>query len=256
MLAPFPVARGLVVDPSEEVEVVERDLLRLYPQLVVKLATGGVLDAGDGVGEVGARLGGHAEGVRAAGVGPHVGEGDLFRGALLEEQLVLVVEEEDGEGSVEEALVDVGHEMACRAGVSLSSCTARGPARTELLAGSANGHVVLVGHNADLVHEPDLLLIVALERIPARVNVGEKAENRLGGDRGAGLGDCGRHLGRLRCWACRDSKIEVPEGCWAELLHWRSAEAKGGGGLGRGQKPESYRLSKLACGLAQKCTEC
>ena len=86
---------------------------------MVKLATGRVLDAENGVGEVGARLGGHTEGVRAAGVGPHIGEGDLFRGALLEQQLVLVVEEEDGEGSVEEALVDVCHEMACQAGISL-----------------------------------------------------------------------------------------------------------------------------------------
>lgn len=50
----------------------------------------------------------------AAGVGPHVGEGDLLGGALLKEQFVLIVEEEDGKGTVEEALVDVGHEMACR----------------------------------------------------------------------------------------------------------------------------------------------
>lgn len=50
--------------------------------------------------------------MRAAGVCPHVWEGDLFRGTLLQEEFVLIVEKEYGEGSVEEALVDVGHEMA------------------------------------------------------------------------------------------------------------------------------------------------
>ena len=49
----------------------------------------------------------------AAGVRPHVREGDLLRGPLLQEQLVLVVEEEDGEGAVQQALVYVGHQVAC-----------------------------------------------------------------------------------------------------------------------------------------------
>ena len=117
MLAPFPVARGLVVDAGQKAEVLQRHLLLLDAELVVQLALGGVFDAQDGVREVRARLVGHVQRVRAARVCPHVGEGDLLGGALLEEELVLVVEEEDGEGAVEEPLVDVGHEVACERGV-------------------------------------------------------------------------------------------------------------------------------------------
>ena len=52
--------------------------------------------------------------VGAAGVGPHVGEGDFLGGALLEEQLAVGrAEYECGEGAVEEAFVDVLHKMAC-----------------------------------------------------------------------------------------------------------------------------------------------
>jgi hypothetical protein len=61
--------------------------------------------------------------------------------------------------------------------------------RTDLLAGLSDGEVVLVGDNAHLVHETDLLLIVARESIAAGVNVGEQAEHVLGRD---GLGRCGR----------------------------------------------------------------
>jgi len=50
--------------------------------------------------------------MRAAGICPHVGEGDLFGGTLLEEELVLVVEKEDREGSVQKPLIDVGHKVA------------------------------------------------------------------------------------------------------------------------------------------------
>lgn len=126
VLAPFPVARGLVVDTGQEAEVLQRHLLLLDAELVVQLALGGVLDAQDGVREVRARLVGHVQGVRAARVCPHVGEGDLLGGALLEEELVLVVEEEDGEGAVEEPLVDVGHKVACGRGVPKSAAAVPG----------------------------------------------------------------------------------------------------------------------------------
>lgn len=48
-----------------------------------------------------------------AGVGPHIGKGDLLSGTLLEEQTLLRVEEEDRERSVQETLVDIRHKMAC-----------------------------------------------------------------------------------------------------------------------------------------------
>lgn len=137
MLSPLAVARGLVVYPREEVELVQRHLFFLDAQLVVQLALRRPLDAHDGVGQVRARLGRHAQRVRAARIGPHVGERDLLRRALLEEQLVLVVEEEYGEGPVQQPLVDVRHEMACGASVcvcvqSISLCSLRHVAWPEL----------------------------------------------------------------------------------------------------------------------------
>ena len=112
MFTPLAVTRGLVVNSRQESEVFEGDLLLLDAQLVVELALRRVLDALDGFDERRARLAGDVERVRAAGVRPHVGERDLLRGALLEEQSVLVVEQEDGEGAVKQALVDVGHQVA------------------------------------------------------------------------------------------------------------------------------------------------
>ena len=44
-----------------------------------------------------------AQRMGAAGVGPHVREGDLGAGALLEEEAALRVEEEDAEGPVQDA---------------------------------------------------------------------------------------------------------------------------------------------------------
>jgi hypothetical protein len=58
--------------------------------------------------------------VRAASVGPHVGEGDLLRGTLLDQETTVGrAEEEDGEGAVQETLVDRGHEVACESAVFL-----------------------------------------------------------------------------------------------------------------------------------------
>lgn len=102
------------MNPCQEPELLDRDLLLLDAKLVVQLALRGALDALNGIRESRSGLARNTERVRAAGVGPHVGESDLLGGALLEKELVLVVEEEDGEGTVKETLVDVGHEMACR----------------------------------------------------------------------------------------------------------------------------------------------
>lgn len=52
--------------------------------------------------------------VRAARVRPAQREGDLGRRALLEQQLPLRIEEEDGEGAVQQAGLDVAHQVACR----------------------------------------------------------------------------------------------------------------------------------------------
>lgn len=100
------------MDSGQEVKVLKGDLVLVDSELVLQLALSSTLRSSDGVDQVCASLGGNAQRVRAAGVGPHVGEGDLLSGALLEEQLVLVVEEEDGKGTVQESLVDVGHQVA------------------------------------------------------------------------------------------------------------------------------------------------
>src|SRR5689334_22828176 len=71
---------------------------------------------------------------------------------------------------------------------------------TELLAGSANWNVVLVEDNANLVHQPDLLLIVTVQGLTSRVNIGEQPQNRFG--RYACSSGCwGRHCGYSR--VCR-----------------------------------------------------
>lgn len=54
------------------------------------------------------------EGVRAAGVGPHIREGDLLRCALLEEELAVGgAEDKAREGTMEKTLVNVLHQVAC-----------------------------------------------------------------------------------------------------------------------------------------------
>lgn len=117
VLTPLSVAGSLVVDAGKELKVLKGNLLLLDTQLVVQFPPGSVLDTSDSIGKGRPGLVGKVEGVRAAGVCPHVGEGDLFGGALLKEELVLVVEKEDGEGPVKKTLVDVGHKMACRSSV-------------------------------------------------------------------------------------------------------------------------------------------
>mgnify|MGYP007054562521 CR=1 FL=1 len=113
VLSPLAVARRLVVYPGQEVELVQRHLLRLDAQLVVQLALRGPLDAQDRGVELRAGLPRDTQRVRTAGVGPQVRESDLLGGALLEQQTLVGVEEEDGEGAVQETLVDVGHQVAC-----------------------------------------------------------------------------------------------------------------------------------------------
>ena len=63
------------------------------------------------------------EHVRTAGVGPHVGESDLFRGALLEQEAVFGVEQEDGECAVQKTLINVAHQVACRNHPWISNCS-------------------------------------------------------------------------------------------------------------------------------------
>lgn len=68
--------------------------------------------------------------------------------------------------------------------------------RTNLLAGSANGEIVLVSDDADFVHESNLLLIVAGQRLAGGIDVWEETKHgfsRNGLGRGGGGGGGCRH---------------------------------------------------------------
>jgi hypothetical protein len=114
MFTPESARRREVVDAGEVLEGLRWDLRLRDAELVLKLACGGDLDAAVGVLVLlGVKV---VERVRAARVRPHVRERDLLRRALLEEQAAVGrAEDKGGEGAVEEALVDVLHQVACAA---------------------------------------------------------------------------------------------------------------------------------------------
>lgn len=114
MLSPLAIAGGLVVDSGEEFEVLNGDLLGLDTQLVVELSLRGALYTQYRSIKLCASLTGDAKRVGAASVGPHIGERDFLGGTLLEQQALIRVEQEYGEGTVEETLVNVGHQVAYR----------------------------------------------------------------------------------------------------------------------------------------------
>lgn len=101
------------MDSGEEFKLVQGHLLGLDAQLVVQLPLRCTLHPKNGGVQLGASLSRDPKRVGAAGVRPHVGEGDLLGGALLQQQALVGVEEEDRKGTVKKALVDVGHQVAC-----------------------------------------------------------------------------------------------------------------------------------------------
>lgn len=81
--------------------------------------------------------------------------------------------------------------------------------RTNFLAGATNGEIILVENDADLIHETNLLLVVAHEVVvlsgrsgagQGGVDLGKQAQDIFGGDlgrRGSDSGGSGSaHLGR------------------------------------------------------------
>lgn len=123
MFSPFPIAWGLVMNASEEFELLQGHLFSLDSQLVVQLPLGSALHTQNGRVEFGTSFARDTQGVRAASVGPHVGESDLFRGALLEQEAVFGVEQEDGECAVQKTLINVAHQVACRNHPWISNCS-------------------------------------------------------------------------------------------------------------------------------------
>ena len=112
MFSPQAIARSKVVYAREVLEAVDGRLAGRDAELVLELAARG--DAHAALARLLALGGEVVERVRAARVRPHVRERDLLRRALLQEQLpVARPEDERGEGAVQEALVDVLHQVAC-----------------------------------------------------------------------------------------------------------------------------------------------
>lgn len=112
MLAPHPVGRRKVVDPRQVLEPIDGRLRWRDPEFMLELARR--RDAHTELRLLDLLRREVIQRVRAAGVRPHVRECDLLGRALLEEQLsVRRPEHERGERAVQQALVDVLHEMTC-----------------------------------------------------------------------------------------------------------------------------------------------
>ena len=92
MLAPFPITRRLVMDPSQELKILNIYLRGFDAQLVVQLALRSSLHAPNSFGQFSATLARNAKRMRAACIGPHVGECNLLGRTLLEEQFIFGVE--------------------------------------------------------------------------------------------------------------------------------------------------------------------
>lgn len=108
MLPPLPVTGRLIMNACEELEFPQRHLLRRNAQFLLQFALRRALHTQNCRIKFCARLAGDTQRVRTASVGPHVREGDFLCGTLLQEETLVRVEEEDGEGAVEEASFDVG----------------------------------------------------------------------------------------------------------------------------------------------------
>ncbi len=119
MLSPDTVRWCKVVNLGEVLELIHRSLTWRDPKLVFQFP--GCRHTHTELLSLDFLLLKVIEGVRAACVRPHVREGDLLCGALLEQQLAIAwSEDESGECAVEETLVDILHEMAC--GESYTAC--------------------------------------------------------------------------------------------------------------------------------------
>jgi hypothetical protein len=113
MLSPLAITGGFVVNPSEKLKLVQWHLLGLDTQLVTELPLSSALHTQYSSIKLGTSLARNSKRVGAAGVGPHVREGDLLGGALLEQKAIVGVEQENRESAMEKTLVNIGHQMAC-----------------------------------------------------------------------------------------------------------------------------------------------
>lgn len=110
MLPPKTIRRCQVVYPGEVLELVDGGLLLGNAQLVLELARS--CEPHTELVLLHLLLLKVVQRVRAAGVSPHIWEGDLLGCPLLQQKLaILGPEDERREGAVQETLVDVLHQM-------------------------------------------------------------------------------------------------------------------------------------------------
>ncbi len=138
VLAPHPTGGGLVEELGHELDVGKGDLERVDAQLEVHPPLGSPLHTNC---PTFLHLQVVEERMAAAGVGVVPGKGDLLVGALRQQELILRVEDHHAEGPVEEALVDVLHQVA------------------DLLRLGADDVVILVDEDAGLIQQVHLLLV-------------------------------------------------------------------------------------------------
>lgn len=120
VLAPGLVRGSHVVNAGQEVELVQGHILSLDAKLVEELALGSSADTQVILLD---QLVLNVEGVRAASVGPCVGESDLLAGTLLQQELGSVGrEQEDGEGTVQKTAHNVGHQVAYLVVIMSNGC--------------------------------------------------------------------------------------------------------------------------------------
>ena len=162
------------MDARQVLELVDGRLRGRDPELVLELPRG--RDAHAELLRLDLLLREVIEWVRAACVRPHVRERDLLRRTLLQEKLsVGRPEHEGGEGAMQEALVDVLHQVAYIIQIALgaharhNSHSSGKKEHTGLLVGCTNSIVLFVHQDTPLVHQPRLLGIVARQ-----INVSER----------------------------------------------------------------------------------
>jgi hypothetical protein len=88
------------MNSSQELKILDGNLCSLDSKLVVELPLCSSFGARNSFSQLGTTLARDTKWMRAARVGPHIGEGDLFSRTLLKKQFILGVEEKDGESAV------------------------------------------------------------------------------------------------------------------------------------------------------------
>lgn len=198
MLPPLPITRRLVMNPCKKLKLLQRHLLWWNPQLLLQLALRRALHAQNSRVQLRTCLPGDAQRMRAASVCPHVGEGDFLGSALLQEETLVGVEEEDGEGTVEEAAVDVFHYVACLVSQCSMFFVEGIGGRTSFLAGTSNRLIIVIQNDTHLIHQPHLLLIIPLKFIALARNRRRSSRENRASERSVHVREDGRHV------LCRD----------------------------------------------------